>query len=109
MIARLAQNVLINISFTEIKRAIHIGQIALGTKYGSDHMAHVTHLTSQAVRQNKELAILNVDFKNCFNMLDRKKVLDIVRRKLPRMYPLTGACSTRQQRSSQTVDTRSFK
>ena len=61
-------------------------QLGVGVKAGTECLIHEVDLLYRSGAQLKDLAILKIDFRNAFNMVDRQAFLDTIHEHFPELY-----------------------
>ena len=61
-------------------------QLGVGVKAGTECLIHEVDLLYRSGAQLKDLAILKIDFRNAFNMVDRQAFLDTIHEHIPELY-----------------------
>ena len=67
------------------KQEFQPNQLGVGTPKGAEAAVHALRSYLENP-ETKDKVLLKIDFKNAFNMIRRDKILDLVKKKLPKIY-----------------------
>jgi hypothetical protein len=67
-------------------------QVGVGTRGGTEALIHATASLLEEHGHCDKFVLLKVDFKNAFNMVDRSKMLALVREHFPELFPWVRFC-----------------
>ena len=81
---RLSAKLALRLHKDQIAKALEKHQYGVGKPGG---MEIITHSISYILQENPDLTCLQLDFTNAFNSIERSVVLDVVRERLPALYP----------------------